>query len=143
VARRAPGSRADLVVWRGGAQRQVSVTVAEQEREATPKQEGGPKPEPSQTPDKLGIALEDIDANTARRLGLEPKRGVIIARVLPGSPAAQAGLRPGDLLEEIGDVDVTSARQAGQAIAQADLAEGVRVRVERGGMGQYVFIQVR
>jgi serine protease Do len=48
---------------------------------------------------KLGIDIENLTAETASRLGFNGiPDGIAITRVKPGSPAAQAGLRPGFLI---------------------------------------------
>ena len=51
---------------------------------------------------KLGIEIENITAEIAARLGLSPDAaGVVVSKVKPGSPAAMAGLRPGNLITGI------------------------------------------
>lgn len=58
----------------------------------------------------LGISGNDLDAATAQRFGLDVDRGVIVLNVVPGSPAARAGLRPaqirGNDIASLGDVIV-------------------------------------
>jgi S1-C subfamily serine protease len=58
----------------------------------------------------LGISGTDLDAQRARRFGLSVDRGVIVLRVVPGSPAARAGLRPAQMsgldITQLGDVIV-------------------------------------
>ena len=56
----------------------------------------------------IGIAPEDLTDEQAQRLGLA-QGGVVVANLYAGSPAAQAGLRPGDLLLAI---DGTAPRGA-------------------------------
>ena len=46
----------------------------------------------------LGIDSQDVDADIARALGLDQARGAVITRVYPGSSAATAGLRVGDVI---------------------------------------------
>jgi serine protease Do len=49
-----------------------------------------------------GTVLDDVHSHLARRMGINPiQRGVLIARVQPGTAVAEAGLRPGDVVEEI------------------------------------------
>ena len=58
----------------------------------------------------LGIRGTDLDAERARRFGLSVDRGVIVLSVVPGSPAARAGLRPAQAsgldISQLGDVIV-------------------------------------
>jgi serine protease Do len=46
----------------------------------------------------LGAAYQDITPEIAESLGLKSPSGALVAKVFPGSPAAQAGLAPGDVI---------------------------------------------
>ena len=50
---------------------------------------------------KLGVAVEPVTPAIARELGLKETRGVVVKRVEDGSPAANAGLRAGDVIIEV------------------------------------------
>jgi serine protease Do len=50
---------------------------------------------------KLGLAVEPVTPEVARQLGLKEPRGVVVKRVEDGSPAANAGIRPGDVILEV------------------------------------------
>lgn len=69
-------------------------------------------------------------------LGLEGEDrpdGVLVRRLLPGSAAALAGVRRGDLLFEIDGEEIRSARELLLAIAGREVGERVRLAVRRGG----------
>ena len=56
-----------------------------------------------------GTILDEVDSHPARRMGIDPvHRGVLIVSVRPGGVAAGAGLRPGDVVEEINGKKVGS-----------------------------------
>lgn len=65
----------------------------------------------------LGIETQDATPELAQRLGLRDDHGVLVAGVLRGSPAHQAGLLPGDLIMRIDDTAVTDAASALRLIA--------------------------
>lgn len=46
----------------------------------------------------LGVDTQDVNEGIARSLGLSDARGAVVTRVYPDSPAAEAGLRPGDVI---------------------------------------------
>ncbi len=79
----------------------------------------------------IGIVPEDISAAQAHQLGLA-QGGVVIAYVYEGSPAQQVGLRPGDLLLELGGKRVQTAEQARVAIAERKPGATLQVQVLRG-----------
>jgi serine protease Do len=56
-----------------------------------------------------GTVLDEVDSHPARRMGIDPvHRGVLIVSVQPGSAVASAGLRSGDVVEEINGRKVSS-----------------------------------
>jgi serine protease Do len=54
----------------------------------------------------LGIETQPVDAALAETLGLDRPGGVLVTQVLPGSPAAQAGLAARDVITKVDDVEV-------------------------------------
>jgi serine protease Do len=46
----------------------------------------------------LGVEIQDLDANAADSLGLQDAKGALVATVAPDSPAAKAGVKPGDVI---------------------------------------------
>ena len=50
---------------------------------------------------KLGVAVEPVTAANAQELGLKEARGVVVRRVEDDSPAAKAGIQPGDVILEV------------------------------------------
>jgi serine protease Do len=138
ISERPPRSRVVLGVWRDGAQRALEVTLGTLPTEKPHEREAE---QPTERP-SVGVALVDLDADLARRLGIEATEGVAIAEVAPGSPAAHAGVQPGDLLEQIGDRRVASAEQARRMLERVDLAKGIRTRIRRGEAGAFVFLRV-
>lgn len=86
----------------------------------------------------LGVNLRDLPPELAKVLGLEPGSGVLIIQVQPNSPAAKAGLHPGDVVVAIDNAPVDSAGslsntvrllRAGSEIKLDILREGKRRRV--------------
>jgi serine peptidase DegS len=79
----------------------------------------------------IGIVPEDISAAQAHQAGLA-RAGVVIANMYLGSPAQQAGLKPGDLLLELGGVPVRTAEGARVQIARRKPGSSLTVQVLRG-----------
>jgi serine protease Do len=66
---------------------------------------------------QAGVALQSLDDALARSLGLPPStKGAAVAEVQPGSPAAKAGLQPGDVIVEVDRKPVASADAAASAL---------------------------
>jgi serine protease Do len=85
----------------------------------------------------LGVTPQDLTPELARSFGLEPKdgalRGALLSEVLAGETAAEAGLRPGDIVLRIGDEPVRDARTFRDAIADLDPGTRARLTLLRDG----------
>ncbi len=116
IAHQPPGTEVELTVLRDGRERKVTAELAPLDEELL-----AAAPEPPEE-GKLGMAVKDLTPEFAARLGLEEEEesGVLISEVQRGSPAARAGLRPGDLIIEIDREPVDGVREYQEAIAKAD-----------------------
>lgn len=136
VALTAPGTRVRLTVLRGGREHALEVTVGE-----LPERRPVAARAARETPDPLGLAVADVTPEAAARLGLPPgTRGALLTEVLPGGLAAEAGLRPGDVILEVNRRPVRSAREFVEAVRQSPRADLVLL-VNRGGSTAFVLIE--
>lgn len=81
----------------------------------------------------LGIEVQDISPQRAESLGLNSPRGVLIGSVLRGSPAAKAGIQPGDVITEMDGDPVNDAQDALNFIARRQPGETLFVKGVRSG----------
>ncbi len=65
----------------------------------------------------IGVEPQDLTPELAESFGLQPGTGVVITGVLQNGPAAQAGLRPGDVITAVGGKAVTNVPQLLSAVA--------------------------
>jgi len=72
----------------------------------------------------LGVSTGDAPGTT---------EGAVVAQVVPGAPAADAGLRTADRIIRVGDTAVTESRDVSNAIARRKVGERVAIRYVRGG----------
>ncbi|MCZ7584560.1 MAG: PDZ domain-containing protein [Deltaproteobacteria bacterium] len=86
----------------------------------------------------LGVKARPATKSDARKLGLARDGGMIVSKLRPSGPAAEAGLRPGDVILEIGNIAVTSADEFSIAVAALRLKSSTVVLVQRGPYGVYV-----
>jgi serine protease Do len=90
-----------------------------------------------------GISVDSLTSETARRLNLPPGvRGVVVTDVDPDSGAADAGLRRGDMIEEVNRQPVTSAGEFEAALQKAS-KQSVLLRVRRGDRASFVVVKPR
>ncbi len=66
----------------------------------------------------IGIRYGDLSPEMAREFDLPVERGIIIMEVQPGSPAAQAGIRRGDIITRMDDTPINSMGELRRAIRE-------------------------
>jgi S1-C subfamily serine protease len=81
----------------------------------------------------LGIELQELSPQLAASLSLEQQTGALVAGVYRGSPAARAGVRPGDLLLALDEHTFQRARDAAAVLAGLSRDQDVRLTLLRGG----------
>jgi Do/DeqQ family serine protease len=81
----------------------------------------------------LGVGAAPVTAQAAEALGLARPEGVLIGSVTPGSPAARAGLREGDIVLSAGGQPVNDTAALNFAIGTANPGDNVELRVRRDG----------
>jgi serine protease Do len=83
----------------------------------------------------IGVGVRDpreLDVEARRGLGAVP-RGALISQVLPGAPAARAGLRAGDLITSVDDRDVPAPGDLVELISQREVGAAVVIGYVRDG----------
>ena len=148
VAATQPGTEATLNILRDGREQQVGVTLGELSADASGAGEGGGGgggggggAEQSEG-GRLGLAVTPLTPELAARMRLpEDRQGVVVTGVEPSGPAAEAGLRPGDLVEQANRQPVRSAEDLRAAIESAG-DRPLLLLVTRGAEGS-LFVTVR
>jgi len=140
-----PGSTVKLDIVREGKQRTVEVKLAERPDE---KEQGGRTPTKSgqdkEQGDLLGLSVQDVTPQLARQSQVDPAtKGAVVVDVAPDSPAADAGLEPGDVVLEVNRRAVASAAEYKNAVKGVKKGDTALVRVRRGQATQYVPVRVK
>lgn len=81
----------------------------------------------------IGVEPQDLGPELAESFGLPAGKGVIITGVLQNGPAAQAGIRPGDVITAVGDREVNSVAQLLSAVAALQPEQPATLQVLRKG----------
>jgi serine protease Do len=90
----------------------------------------------------LGVRLQTITPRMAAAIGNKVKSGAIISAVIPGSPAAQAGLRIGEIIDGFDDERVTDSRTLDRAAA-VSIGRPMQLRVWSNGQTRTVPVAVK
>jgi serine protease Do len=133
------GVQAALTMVRGGATQEISVAVGQRPDEQTASL-SGPQQGSDQDAKQLGVALAPIDDAMRRQLGADVN-GVLVQQVQLNSPAAENGLRPGDVIVSANNHDVSWPSDVAQAWSQAQKdKKPVLLRIMRGSQALFVAV---
>jgi serine protease Do len=80
----------------------------------------------------LGISVQNLTPEIARGLGLKKDTGVVVTRVEPGSPAANAGIQTGDVVQEVNRKPVKNVEDFVQKVDTAKGQDNVLLLIQRG-----------
>jgi serine protease Do len=106
-----PGTTVPLKILREGETRTLKVTVEQQPGTEQLAQKGGPGN--ADTGTLNGVGVTDLDSQTREQLKVPANiKGVVITEVQPDSAAAEAGLKQGDVIQEINKHPVKTAEEA-------------------------------
>jgi Do/DeqQ family serine protease len=90
----------------------------------------------------MGISLEAVSPSAMRQLGLPDLSGVLVADVLPGGPADQAGLRPNDVIRRFDNRPVRTTQDLLAEIMGRQPGDRVEVGVWRNGKEATVTVTI-
>ncbi len=89
----------------------------------------------------LGVNVASVDPTLAAQNNLSVDHGALIVRVASNSPAASAGLQPGDVIVQIGNTAVNDTQSLTDALVNQSPGNSVAVKIYRGS--QQLTINVR
>jgi serine protease Do len=142
------GKSVPVVLWRDGKAVTVDATLAEkpddvQVAAATPAEK--PKQAASTEISGLGLKLAPISQDTKDKYSLgADQKGVVITDVAPNTPAAERGLKPGDVIVEVQQAEVNAPSDIQKQVDAARKADrkNVLMLIQREGGVQYVPLSV-
>ena len=130
-----PGESVNVTYVRKGQSKTAKVTLVERDLKQAGQQDG----DSAQSGDTLGMTLSTADPRTGR-----PAGGLMVVNVEPGSAAAEAGIRKGDVIVEINQRPVATPEEAAAVINKEGKANGaVLVLVKRQGQPMFRSIPVQ
>jgi len=135
-----PGVKSTLTVFRRGASKDLTVTVAEIEPEKTAAKapEKAPKATESKMMQAMGLEVNELPDEVRKELRI--KGGVQVS--VASGPAARAGLRQGDVIMAVANVTVTSVAGLEKVLAGLDKSKPINILFRRGEWAQYAMIRL-
>lgn len=134
-----PGTRSSLTVFRRGGVKELHVTITEIDADKPVKKAADKedKPKASSAGQLLGLTVSEL--TEALKKELKIKGGVKVDAATEA--AARAGLREGDVIVQIGNVELGNVKEFETAVSKLDKNKAVNVLFRRGEWAQYAVIR--
>ncbi|MEP7351938.1 MAG: Do family serine endopeptidase [Acidobacteriota bacterium] len=138
IANLKPNSSVKLTVLRDGANRDFTVQLGSQPGEKVVSENRSSSAEPDGSP-RLGVSLEPVTPEIARQFNLKNQSGLVITDVQEGSAAAEAGLKQGDVIQEVNRTPVKDTSEFKRIVSNSK--EPLLLYVRRDGNGTYITVK--
>lgn len=138
VAATSPGSKVPVEIVREGKTEMLTVKIAELKGE----QEAAEGTVMDSSSEDYGLRLQTLTQEIRNQLGIETEGKVIVTEVRPFGAAANAGIRPKDVILKVDTQTPASAAEFFNLLKKRDLKKGVRLIVETEGVKHFVMLRV-
>ena len=97
----------------------------------------------------IGIGMDDLTPEEARRINANPNspvkvpevKGILVGRVIPNSPAANAGIRVGDVIVAVDGKSISTGEELLIIVENSGVGENLQLKVQRGDRTQQISLR--
>ncbi|MBU0728430.1 MAG: DegQ family serine endoprotease [Proteobacteria bacterium] len=136
VAQTTAGTHEKITIIRKGKEQVISVTIGKLEEEKINYGDAGE--EPQQT---AGLTVQELTPELAESLGIEEKKGLLVTDVEAGSPAAEAGMRRGDLILEVNQMPVGDLNAYNAILKNTKKSENILFLINRNNHTRFIVVK--
>ncbi len=134
------GKKYKMEIQRNGEKQSLAVTI-----EKMPSSDVVAKATESDSAEhaykNLGLDVQELNSALRSKLNLKDVAGVVVSRVEDNSPADNAGLKVGDVIEKVGSMKVATPDDFKAAIEKSPLEDGILLLVHSQGGTRFVVLQ--
>jgi len=141
------GKSVPIVIWRNNKKVDLTAMIEELDDASTKVAAKGGKPmqkSKARTIKALGLKLSSLNSSLKKKFSLDKDaKGIVVLKVIEGGPAAEKGIRPGDLIVEVGQQEATSLEVAEAIVAEAKKSDRKYVLLLLEGQGGLRHVAIR
>jgi len=135
VGRVPVGSEAKVKLLRNGRKVVLNVLIEQLPSDDKPIAAAKAK---SASSNRMGVEVVDLDGDSKKALG----RGVLVRKVIPGSPADRSGLAAGDVLMQLDRKNIKNVADFRKKVANLPTGRMIPVLVHRQGANQFIVMKI-
>jgi len=90
----------------------------------------------------LGVLIQEVSKDLAESFGLDKPYGALVAQVVEGSPAADAGLKAGDVIIEYEGEEIDLSSELPQLVGRTKVGETIELSVMRAGDEKEIKVKI-
>jgi serine protease Do len=135
VAQTPVGKEVEIVAIRDGREKRFTVEIAELEEKSLTE-----APRVTEIEEEFGLSVQELTPELAEALSLEGEKGVVVSSIKRGSPADEAGLNRGDLIQEIENEPVESMEDYQRIMDRVSSKNKILMLVQHQGHTRYVVL---
>ena len=128
-----PGSTAKIGLWRGGKALEVKAVLGKREHRKRVFKLEGPLSKYFRSRAYLGVNILDPDEDLAAYFSVKAGEGVLVTGVGKDTAATKAGLKPGDVIVQMGEKAVQETKDVHEALTGLKEGDSIAVTVVRHG----------
>ncbi len=132
VALTPPGSNSKITVIRNGKQKDLSVTLGNLSGSSTVANAS------SQSSGDIGLSVQTLTAEIAKQFDTSANEGVVVTDVKSGSAADRAGIEVGNVILQVGQTAISTARQFKQEVSAKRKEKRLLLLVKSGGNQRFI-----
>jgi Do/DeqQ family serine protease len=136
VALISPDSKTMLLVIRDGREKKIQVTIGHQPSDFNKQT----STKGVKSLEEYGLTMQELTKELAERFDYEANSGLIVSNVEQGSPAAKAGIKPGQLVEEVQQRPVSSLSDLTKILNESSESGKILLRVRSGNYARYIVL---
>jgi serine protease Do len=134
-----PGTKSNLTIFRRGATKELSIVIAELEPEKVAKKPVEVEEKPKAANSVQGLGLVVADLTETQKTEFKIKGGVRVESLM--EPAIRAGLREGDVILAVANIEVSQVKDFAAALSKLDKTKPVNVLFRRGDLTRFALIR--
>ena len=139
VGQTKPGKESTVKVLRDGEEQELKIAIGTQSGDKAERGEPEGAPWSPGKADNLGLVVKQITPEEAQRLEVpENFRGVVVARVEPGSSVERGDVQTGDVILEINGAKIQAVEDYNKAVESLKKGDMVRLFIKRGPASIYL-----